>query len=206
MLLIPGLISSILFNLIRRKVELTAFDRIVESFIFTFLIYVILNLTYGWAPLAQINTTNDVTSYVFSADPCLIVLTLLLSIVLPVLFGVIVHYDLHMKFFRLVKLTDKTSRDTAWDDVFTDEKRFLTIHLKDERRLAGWPSYYSNNKEEGFIFLSKPAWINDENVYEHTESFGLLINRESIDFIEFMSTSKERKQNESQQKQAAGKA
>lgn len=196
MLLIPGLISSIIFNLIRKKVKASSFDTIIESSIFTFLIYVLLNWSYGWEPLAQIHTVGNTSSYTFSADSCLIFLTLAYSIILPMIFGTIVHYDIHMLVFRKMKLTDKTSRDTAWDDVFTDETRFLTIHLKDERRISGWPLYYSNNKEEGFIYLSNPSWIDNNNEYLSAESHGILVNRESIDLIEFMNTTEERPSNE----------
>jgi len=91
-----------------------------------------------------------------------------------------------MKGLRWLKLTDRTSRDTAWDDVFINEKRFITIHLKDERRITGWPLYYSNNVDEGFIYLSQFAWISEDNSYIEPESHGILISKESIDLIEFM--------------------
>lgn len=186
MLLMPGLLSSSIFNLLRRNVGLTAFDKIVESFLFTFIIYVALNLTYGWEPLAQAKKVGDEITYTFAADSCLIFLTILYSVVLPLIWGSVVHYDLHMKLFRKLKLTDRTSRDTAWDDVFTDEKRFLTVHLADEKRIAGWPLYYSNNKDEGFLYLTQCAWLDEENKYIESESHGILIFREKVDLVEFM--------------------
>ena len=186
MLLMPGLLSSSLFNLLRRKQGLTSFDKIIESFLFAFLIYIALNLTYGWEPLAQAKKVGTDVVYTFSADTCLIMLTIVYSVALPLIWGAVVHYDWHMKLFRALKLTDRTSRDTAWDDVFTDEKRFVTVHLKDDRRISGWPLYYSNNKDEGFIYLSQSAWLNDNNEYIDTQSHGVLINREMVELVEFM--------------------
>jgi len=196
MLLMPGLLSSGIFNLIRRKVGLSTFDKTVESFIFTFLIYITLNLTYGWEPLAQTKKVDNEIIYTFSADSYLIFLTLLYSLVLPIIWGAIVHYDFHMCLLRKLKLTDRTSRDTAWDDVFTDEKRFVTIHLNDERRITGWPMYYSNNKDEGFMYLTNAAWINANNEYVNTESHGILITREIVELVEFMNNANEEKINE----------
>ena len=186
MLLMPGLLSSSIFNLLRRKVGLTAFDKIVESFLFTFIIYILLNLTYGWEPLAQAKKVGGEVVYTFTADTCLILFTILYALFLPIFWGAIVHYDLHMRVFRKLKLTDRTSRDTAWDDVFTDEKRFLTVHLEDERRITGWPLYYSNNKDEGFLYLTQAAWLADDNTYIESESHGILIARDKVDLIEFM--------------------
>lgn len=189
MLLIPGLISGSIYALLLRRAKdsISSLERIIESLTFTFLIYVFVSLTYKWEPLAQtIKVDNEIT-YKLSSNNSLIILTLIYMIIIPALWGAIVHYDIHMKLFRRIKLTDRTSRDTAWDDVFIDEKkRYLTIHLKDERRISGWPTYYSNNKEEGFIYLTKVAWITDENIYTETESHGILISKENIDLIEFM--------------------
>ena len=186
MLLMPGLLSSSLFNLIRRKVGVSTFDKIVEAFIFTFLIYVALNLTYGWEPIAQTIKVDDEIKYVFTGDKCLVFLTLVYSLIFPVVWGTIVHHDLHMRLFRFLKFTDRTSRDTAWDDVFIDEKRYLTVHLNDERRITGWPLYYSNNKDEGFMYLTNAAWLDESNEYIATESHGILIARDKVDLVEFM--------------------
>lgn len=189
MLLIPGLISGSIYALLlrRSKDSISALERMIESLIFTFLIYVLVSLTYKWEPLAQtIKTAGEIT-YKLSSNNNLILLTLAYMILIPAFWGAIVHYDFHMRLFRLLKLTDRTSRDTAWDDVFIDEKkRYLTIHLKDERRISGWPTYYSNNKEEGFVYLTKAAWITEKNKYIETGSHGLLIDKENIDLIEFM--------------------
>ncbi len=194
MLLIPGLISGSIYALLlrRSKDNISALERIIESLVFTFLIYVFVSLTYKWEPLAQTVKVGEDITYKLSSNSNLILLTLAYMVLIPSLWGAVVHYDLHMKLFRFLKLTDRTSRDTAWDDVFIDEKkRYITIHLKDERRIAGWPTYYSNNKEEGFIYLTKADWITDDNEYIATDSHGLLINKENIDLIEFMYRKKE---------------
>ena len=39
LLLMPGLLSSSIYNLLRRKEELSTLDKIVEALIFSFLIY-----------------------------------------------------------------------------------------------------------------------------------------------------------------------
>jgi len=206
MLLMPGLLSSAIYNQIRRKADVSTFEKIVEAFIFTFLVYIAINISYTWSPLAKAIKTDGQITYELTNDLCLILMTLGYAIIFPLIWGAIVHHDLHMRLFRFAKLTDRTSRDTAWDDVFTDEKRYITIHLKDGRRIAGWPLYYSNNKNEGFIFLSQAGWINKENTYIETESHGVLISKDNVDLIEFMDNPVEEKTDEQEQTAAEGRA
>lgn len=199
MLLMPGLLSSVIYNLIRRKSDTATFEKIIESLIFTFIVYVAISVTHTWQPLATATKVGTEVTYTINKDTCLILLTLFYAIAFPLILGSIVHHDLHMKLFRWAKLTDRTSRDTAWDDVFTDEKRFITVHLEDERRISGWPLYYSNNKDEGFIYLSQVAWLDDSNQYIESDSHGILISKAKIDLIEFMINPDEEQGNEQEQ-------
>jgi hypothetical protein len=199
MLLMPGLLSSIVYNLIRRKVETSTFEKIIESLLFTFVIYVVISFTYTWQPLATATKIGSEVTYSISNDLWLILLTLGYALAFPLILGSIVHHDLHMKFFRWANLTDRTSRDTAWDDVFTDEKRFITLHLEDARRISGWPLYYSNNKDEGFVYLSQAAWLDEKNEYIDSDSHGILISKAKIDLIEFMFNPDEEQGNEQEQ-------
>lgn len=186
LLLIPGFVSRIIFNLIRRRSSTAIFDKITESLIFTFLIYLSSNFIQTWTPLAQVSNVNNKLTYELTNDPCFLLSIFGITLILPIILGSIVHYDLHMRLFRKLHITDRTSRDTAWDDVFTDEKRFLTLHLNDEKRITGWPTYYSNNQDQGFIYLTQSAWLDINNEYIDTESNGLLFDKEQIQYIEFM--------------------
>ena len=129
--------------------------------------------------------------YTLSPDIRLIFFTLLYSVVMPIIWGSVVHYDLHMKLFRKMKITNRTSRDTVWDDVFTDETRYIIVHLKDERKIAGWPLYYPIHKDDDFLYICQAAWINEDNEEIETESHGFLISREMVELIEFMDDSNE---------------
>ena len=59
-------------------------------------------------------------------------------------------------------------------DVFTEQKRYVIVNLADGRRVFGWPMYYSNNPEEGCLYLYD-AWINDEGKYIDLRIHGLFL-------------------------------
>lgn len=195
MFLIPGLVSCKVFSLfIDRKQSF--FELIIETLIYNYLIYEIVNIVIEWKALIQISKSNNSYAYVFVGDYKRFLLVFGTSILLPIIWGAIVHHDCHMKFLRLIRSTNKTSRDSAWDDVFIEEVRFLTLHLTDGRRISGWPMYYSKDKDDGFIYLAQAGWLGNDGKYENIKSHGILFDTNKIDFIEFMEKPEEEKQSD----------
>jgi L-rhamnose mutarotase len=92
-----------------------------------------------------------------------------------------------MRFLRLIRVTNNTSRGTTWLDVFTEQKKYVTINFVDGKRLFGWPQYYSNNPEEGMLYISEPSWLDEENneIKIKVTNGILIVNKLNIDNIEF---------------------
>lgn len=198
MLLIPGFLSIKVFDLFRNTEIKDNTDRLIEGLIYNLLIYVSIEYTYGWTPAFEYKKVDEMYTYAISADKLLISITILFSVIFPLIWGAVTHYDMHMKLLRICRLTNKTSRQTAWDDVFTNEVRYLSLHLKDERIVVGWPTYFSNDPDEGFIYLTQVAWVDDDSNYIETNSHGILFHKEHIDFIEFMRNPEEEEGNDGQ--------
>lgn len=191
--LIPGFLSSYIIDGIIVRGELSSVKRIVESLIFTFLIYIIVSFFVNIELFAYLASKDGNTSFKFSTNPKFLILLLLISIILPIIIGSILFYDIHMKVLRWCKITNKTSRNTVWQDVFIEQKSFVVVHFKDERRICGWPLYYSNVPKEGFIYICDPSWIDDNNQYLECGTHGILIKSEDVNFIEFLNNSGEEK-------------
>ncbi|EJK2116914.1 hypothetical protein NK428_003863 [Vibrio navarrensis] len=199
MLLIPGFLSVKIFDLFRNTDGKDNIDRLIEGLIYNLLIYAFIEYTYGWTPAFEYKKVNDTYTYAMSTDKWLISITIILCVIFPLIWGAITHYDWHMKLLRKLRLTNKTSRQTAWDDVFSNEVRFLSLHLKDGRTVVGWPTYFSNDPDEGFIYLTQAAWVDDEGKYIETNSHGILFHKEHIEFIEFMQHPEEEQGNDGQE-------
>lgn len=192
LLLVPGFIATRIIDAITQRREQNDVGRLVEALIFSFLIYAIVNLFTDWQPIFRAVTSGEVTTYKFSTDHILLMTIAIFTALVPITIGVILHYDLFMKVLRFLRITDKTWRDSLWQDVFIEQKRFLVINLKDERRIYGWPMYYSNDPKEGFIYLYNPAWIDEDGKYVECGTHGILIQMENIDSIEFIKEDSER--------------
>ncbi|MGE4260075.1 DUF6338 family protein [Shewanella sp.] len=199
LLLFPGLLSSRIIQVFRRRKSQDHVDMLFDVLIFSFLTYVFVEIFYKWEPIFSVSKNTDGTfKYVANSNYCSIGLTLVVSVLLPVVVGAVIHHDLHMRLLRLLRVTNRTSRETAWDDVFTSLNRYVTVHFKNGNRLTGWPMYYSNTPDEGYLYVHDAAWIDNDGNYIESNSHGILINKEEVQFIEFMLTNAERSQSNEQ--------
>ncbi|MEA3276353.1 MAG: DUF6338 family protein, partial [Pseudomonadota bacterium] len=103
-----------------------------------------------------------------------------------------VYFNDHLHgLLRRLKITTKTSRSNTWNDAFVTQDRYVIVTLKDGRRIRGYPTMFSNDPAEGFVYLYNPAWVNDDKSddaeldYYESNCHGFLLNRDNIDLIEF---------------------
>ena len=88
-----------------------------------------------------------------------------LAVGLPLLLGLSITNDAHMKILRKLGITASTARINTWLDILIDQRRYVVVTFTDGRRLFGWPEYYSNDTAEGLLYISDPAWIEDDGNY-----------------------------------------
>ncbi|MDH5179816.1 MAG: DUF6338 family protein [Gammaproteobacteria bacterium] len=190
-LLIPGFISTRVLDAVITRKQGDNPGKVVEAFVFSFLIYACVNFIYQWQPLVKPKKIGNIYEYSFTSDFVLLGITLILSITIPLIIGAFIHNDLHTKILRKIHVTDKTSRSSVWQDVYVNEKRHIVAHLKDGRRVYGWPMYYSHNSEEPHLYLFQPAWVTDVGEYVECSTHGILLKNEDVEIIEFMTNSGE---------------
>ena len=135
------------------------------------------------------------TKYSISFKSSVLIPLFIISVILPILIGVNVNTDLFMKILRKLKITKKTSRDNIWIDVFSDKERYIIVNFKDGKRLLGFPEYFSDNSEDGMIYVTVPSWIDDKGNETEIKVDGVfLIDKSSIDFIEFFYKTKHKEE------------
>lgn len=191
LLLLPGFISGQVFYSIFQVSEVQISKRILDALIFTFVIYLVVSSVYLWQPLATVKLTDGNMSFSVNENSKLIWLTLAVTAIVPIIIGSLYHSDFLHSAFRKLNITTKTSRKNTWNDAFLSQDRHVIVTLKDDRRIRGYPTMFSTDPEEGFLYLYNPAWINDDKEehddpdYFESNCHGFLLNRENIDLIEF---------------------
>ncbi len=182
--LIPGFISSTIMNIMNvRTKEQKEFGKIIEALIFSLLVYTIYSLVIKTSPI-EIVKTGDAFTYSYNYQSFLWLI--LICIGIPLIFSFFITNDLHMKLARALRISKKTARSSVWFDVFTDKKTTIIINFVNGRRIWGWPMYYSDDPKNAYIFLYKPAWI-EEDKFIDLDIEGILITPEQkIESIEFL--------------------
>lgn len=158
----PGFLSSAVLNAI---VVRTAKDRtgsVIEALVFSFLIYAIL-APFGRSPVELEVTGAGV--YRPTVAPEFLLHAMALAVGLALVLGYSITNDTHMKVLRKLGITASTARINTWLDILIDQRRYVVVTFTDGRRLFGWPEYYSNDTTEGLLYVSDPAWIEDDGNY-----------------------------------------
>lgn len=191
LILLPGFLSStVLDHVVVRKPK-ENLPKIIEALVFSFLIYVMLVTVLG-LPVFRIPDTPEGLSNAVQAPltRAFVIGALVLSLVLPLVLGFLLTTDLHMRVLRKIRVSNKTARETTWLDVFSEQRRYVIANLSGERRVFGWPMYFSNDRDEGLLYLYDPAWVNEDGTYTPLDIHGLfLVEADSIESIEFTNLS-----------------
>jgi len=182
--LIPGFIASRTLNsLVVRKKDYKDTESVVEALIFSMLVYVICAFLGIKSPIALDTATSSIT---FS-EPISFLWLILVSLVLPIMFALVINYDVHMKIVRWLHITKKTSRLSVWNDAFLDKKPRVIIDFVDRKRVFGWAEHFSDYPDKPYIYLAQPQWILEDGKYVDTGLDGMLITPEAkIGFVEFL--------------------
>ena len=183
LLLMPGFLSSAVLNaLVVRRAKDRA-GNIIEALVFSFLIYAIL-APFGRSPVELEVAGTGI--YRPTVAPEFLLYAMTLAVGLALLIGYSITNDSHMKLLRKLRITASTARINTWLDILIDQRRYVVVTFTDGRRLFGWPEYYSNDTTEGLLYISDPAWIEDDGNYSDLDVHGILItNKDKMESIMF---------------------
>jgi len=192
LLLLPGFMSGQIFYSLFKLGEVSIPRKVHDALLFSFVIYLLVSLFVPWEPLAEVVASEGALSYIISENFRVICLSLGGVVSVPVIVGFLYFNDHVHTFLRKLKITTKTSRPNTWNDAFVTQNRHVIVTLKDGRRIRGYPTMFSSDPEEGFVYLYNPAWVNDDRGvaddtpdYFESNCHGFLLNRENMDLIEF---------------------
>jgi len=202
----PGLIASAVLNVARPRGSADGLQRLIEAILFTVTIAAIVPLLLSIVDLQTVLQPLTLETERLSVRPGgwpTFALSTVLAVLLPLPIAAILSRDRHMRLLRWLRISDRSSRESTWSQVFGEQgDRFVVVHLNDGRRLQGYPMYYSETQEEGVLYLDQPAWIVDdienenEQIAVETDQHGVLIHRTEFQLVEFQRQSLDRKRSE----------
>src|SRR5690606_8331182 len=180
--LLPGFTAAWIFYGLTSHQKPSQFERVVQALIFTFVVQVLLQ-PMKWL-LLSVGGVLPLAPWGKSAE-------LFISLILALLLGGLVAYftnnDAFHKLLRRWGFTSRTSHPSEWFCAFTDHLTYVILHLRDGRRLYGWPKEWPIDPQQGQFYIQVPSWIDDEgNAIDLPQLDGILVQVKDVEWVEFM--------------------
>lgn len=180
--LLPGFLTAWVFHALTAYPKQSQFERIIQALIFTLLVKVLFDLF------------KNITIYIgdfYKIFEWSVEKELATSIIIAFFLGLILsYYTNNSKFHGLLqklKITNQSSFNSEWEDIFNSVTTFVILDLKDGRRVFGWPRVWPSDPSKGHIVLQDPEWISKKGEYIPMSSAQyIVIKAEEIEFVEFL--------------------
>ncbi len=188
-MLFPGFLTMAIKNGLLATKDKTGVDKIVEAIAFSLVdygVYVLISSSLGLS-LIKVQIQKEAVQLIdFNIQN--IILILAIAILIGVLVATLLERGWLYKILRKLKITYLTGRITVWNDVFSSYRKiWVLVHLKDGRKIIGWPRYYSGGSTRRELFLADAAWVPDDGKLVDVEGEGILITEGcGIDLIEVL--------------------
>jgi len=184
LVLLPGFVSARIVRALSAQAQQSELERVTEALIFSFINYVVYIACFGsslpieWSPTFQVHRWR-------------VLFLLLMACGLGIVWGFVRSKDLALRALRAWGLTERTRRESIWNDVFSTISGTAQIGLKDGRNLIGWIGRYSDSGGERSLFLESAYWIDESgNTIEIGGKGILLTEKADIEYVMFLNETK----------------
>ena len=179
--LLPGFVTAWIFYSLTSYSKPSQFERVVQALIFTIFIQSsvkILEFTLLFiGNYCKIGTWNESSA-------------LIASIIIAIIFGITFsHFANNDKIHKLLRnrgITRETSFPSEWFGTFLNNVTFVVIHLKDERRLYGWPIEWPSEPTVGHFVVADPSWLVKGEEKRITGVSSIIVDVKDIKWVEFL--------------------
>ncbi|MCQ8230778.1 DUF6338 family protein [Pectobacterium carotovorum] len=181
--LLPGLISAWIFHAFTSYPKQSQFERVVQALIFTAVIqWIVVTIKYislliGQYSGAFFGVWSQNSDYYWS---------FICAIVIGFSFSTLANSDKFHSVLRKLKITKETSYHCEWFGTFKENENFVILHLKDERRIFGWPTEWPSDPSKGHVILQDPSWVIGDSYQDMKTVKLFMISVADIKWVEFL--------------------
>jgi hypothetical protein len=191
LLLLPGFSCAYLIQRLAVRPKQTELDKVIEALLFSFFFYLITSPFFSYSlPLSwQKKTAEGIEQYTFQLNWRYLAVLAALALASAILYSANLHYDWLLRLLRKLRFTQRTARNSIWNDAFQDiSSSFVLVQLSGDRAVIGYLRYYSDEPEDASLFLEDAAWIVDEEgTQNEIDGPGILLTKQSgIESISFL--------------------
>jgi hypothetical protein len=180
LILLPGFAAAYIVQALAIRGQQTEFDKVIESCLYSFLIYSIFAIcNHGHLPFDLAPSKPPLTEVTVLWHGKALLLLVALTFAIALLAVIFINHD-DLRIFRRLKLTEKTSRRSVWNDIFQGEAtttQIVQIELDGNRSLIGVLTYYSDAAEDSSVFVEQASWIDQNGTLTPVPGLGVLLTK-----------------------------
>ena len=187
--LLPGFVAAAVFYSLSSYPKPNEFGQVVQALVFTMVGQIIAL------------SVQQLTILLGASRPWPTALEIIVPTLSAVVFALIVVYasnnDIPHRLLRLTRLTRENSYATEWYSSFVrNADCYVVLHLKDDRRLYGWPQEWPKRPGQGHFRIVEAEWLNadacgtqnDSQDNNEREIFAIMVPAEDVKMVEFIDT------------------
>ncbi len=179
--LLPGFVSAWIFYAFTSFPKPSQFERVVQALIFTIfvqaIVFVIKTALLFFGHYGYIAFWDESSSLIWS---------IICAILLGVVFSYYANNDKLHRILRDWNITKESSYPSEWFGAFLNVT-YVVLHLKDERRLYGWPIEWPSEPSNGHFLITDASWLDGVTELPITGVDNILIDAKEVKMVEFMS-------------------
>jgi hypothetical protein len=181
LILLPGFAAAYLVQQLATRRKQSDLERIIEALLFSFVIYVcFIAANRGQLPF-HVQKGSDANGDSIVWDPSSVWILAGITFGFGFFAVVYINHDWN-RVFRKLHLTERTTRNSIWTDIFESEagrEQVVQVELSGGRSVLGVLLYYSDDPDESSLFVTRAAWVTSEGEKIPIPGQGILLTKES---------------------------
>ena len=195
LLLLPGFACAYIVQHLAVRAKQSELEKIVEALLLSFVLYLATLPFFGYTlPVSWSSTSvGGFAGYAVLLHWSHLAGLLASAAALGLLHAANINHDLLLRVLRRLRITQRTARNTIWNDAFQDvSNKYILVSFADGSSLLGYLRYYSDESEDSSLFLEDAAWVFEDGSQEQIPGPGILITKQAaLEFVTFLDPAEE---------------
>jgi len=191
LVLLPGFSCAYMVERLAVRRKQTELDKVIEALLFSLLLYLATSPFFGFSlPLTwQKRTNGGADQFTISLNWPYLASMAALALFVGLMYSASLNHDWLLRILRKTQITRRTARSSIWNDAFQDiPSSYVLVQLSGDRTVIGYLRYYSDEPEDGSLFLEDAAWVVDKDGEQlPIDGPGILLTKQAgIESVSFL--------------------
>lgn len=181
LILLPGFAAAYVVQQLATRRTQSDLERVIEALLFSFVIYVcFVAVNRGELPFSVRRGAGD-TGDTIVWNPGHLGILAAITFAFAIVAVLYINHDWN-RWFRRLHMTERTTRNSIWTDIFESEagqEQIVQVELSGNRSVLGVLLYYSDDPSESSLFVTKASWVTADGDQIPIPGQGILLTKES---------------------------